>query len=69
MKEDGLYHVITSLKRLRQEHHCDFECSLGYTVNSLLAWPAVRSCLKEISKKMVIKIKTQGKEKEENGRG
>lgn len=35
----------------------------GYTVNSLLAWPAVRSCLKQINKKMVIKIKTQGEGK------
>lgn len=57
------YRVITSPERLRQEHHCDFECSLGYTVNSLLAWPAMKSCLKRINKKEGDKNQNQGRRK------
>lgn len=42
-----------------------FECSLGYIVNSLLTWAAVRSCLKTNKSKP----KEKGKEGEDGRDG
>lgn len=61
--------VITALSELRQEHHCDFECSLGYIVNSLLVWVALRSCLKTNKQKDGDKNQSPGRrERKEKGR-
>lgn len=55
--------VIPTVRRLRQDGHCEFEVSLGYTVSSRSACAAVRYCLRKLQRK-------QGKEgrKEEEER-